>query len=152
MWSTMLSMGQEFQEEQGLDIPAVEKETSGISSFSSPVLSLLETWKGRLDASVRDKALAVAIAGFVFMVIGFAIRQGASSKQSGVHNVVCCWKKLGTVEQKLISTARTEAKTVDSDAHLALAQVSRVRGEFDKFLDSLQGRGFLFNAPHLRGM
>jgi len=56
---------------------------------------------------------------------------------------------LWNVEQELISTLRTEAKTVDSDAHRALAHVSRVRGEFDTFLNSLQGRGFLFNAPQL---
>jgi len=56
---------------------------------------------------------------------------------------------LWNVEKQLIYTVRKEAKTVDSNAHLALAHVSRVRGEFDTFLNSLQGRGFLFNAPQL---
>ena len=52
--------GPEFQEEQSLHIPAVDQEASAISIFSSSVIS-------PLDACVRDRSLAVAIAG-VFLL------------------------------------------------------------------------------------
>jgi len=105
-----------------------------------------------------DLVVTAAAGGLASMCCGIPVWVGAAVGASGSVAASLAGNPSGmdkvkddlwNVEQELISTLRTEAKTVDSDAHRALAHVSRVRGEFDKFLNSLQGRGFLFNAPQL---